>query len=332
MYTLPDQVLLSRDVYVDHPGRLCHSLLNALAVLIILALMISIETKVGLIKVTHAQETEPVKLAPQARLMTNPRVASMGGAGIGGSRATSALITNPAGMLSDASYVIDANYFRTPAEENLINFNVTDSQTSQNKFALGIGYQTNLTEGDFIEHHGQIGLAIPLFHLGSYGVLGGVNAHYLYQAADESDHFDIDLGVMVPVSQVLSIGIMGAQLLEDQRRVWGMGIGLLNKSFSGHLDLKRSFDVERFDVNAGLEWLLSDRFVIRGGYLHQLSAPEVDQEGPEAFTIGGAFLGLGSGKGRINFSYHRSLRDDEYIFGVGFSIYLDDRRQQMRTR
>ena len=282
---------------------------------------------------SSGSETEPMTQTSQARrarFMTTPRVASMGSAGIGGSRATSALMLNPAGMLSDISYVVDANYFRTRGEDNLLNINITDSQTSKNKFALGLGYQANLADGDIAEHHAQIGLAIPLFNAGSTPVIGGLNGHYLYQAEDEDDHFDIDLGVMLPLSQVLSVGVVGAQLLDDDRQIWGAGVGLTNKSFSGHFDLLHSFNVVRTELRAGLEWLLSDRFVLRGGYIHMLSAELRDEEGPSAFSLGAAILKLGTGRGRVNLSYQRALMNDEYTFGAGFSLYLDDHRRTMR--
>ena len=286
-------------------------------------LLIAVGLLYSLISSLSTCLAQPVNArAPLQPQITVPRVASMGGSGIAGSRATSAFITNPAGMVLDSSYVVDANYFRTQTEENWLSLSVTDSQTHQGRFALGLGYQTKVISGDFTSHDAQIGLAMPIFKLGSRPVFGGVTGHYLYDDLSQDDLFDVDLGLMIPLGKVVSIGVVGDRLLEADERRWGAGLGFTTQSMSAHIDLKHSFETESSDLNMGVEGLLSSSFVARGGYVHQFT-PQGGEA--QAMTLGLAILGLGTGRGRINVSYVKSLIDDEYLFGAGFSTYLDTR-------
>ena len=262
--------------------------------------------------------------APLQPQITVPRVSAMGSAGMGGARSTSALIVNPAGMVLDNSYVVDANYFRTQTEENWLNLNITDSQTHQGRFALGLGYQTKLNGGEFTTHDAQIGVAMPIFKLGSRPVLGGATGHYIYDETSKDDVFDVDLGLMVPFSKAFSVGLVGSRLLEEDERRWGVGLGLTTQSLSAHFDLRHSVEADSSDLNIGVEGLLSSSFVARAGYIHRF-APQNSES--QEMTFGVAILGLGSGRGRVNFSYSRSLINDYYIFGTGFSTYLDTRIQ-----
>lgn len=254
--------------------------------------------------------------------LTSPRVSAMSNAGIGGSNSTSALMINPAGMVLDSSYVIDANYLRSSQAQNMFGLNVTDSQTKGGTFALGLAYQTEMTNGDFVQHDGRIGLAMPVFKLAKRQVFGGVSAHYIYQQETKNDHFDMNFGLMSLVTDIFSVGLVGTDLLSDELQRWGVGAGLITRKISAHIDFKHNFDYAYSDVHLGAEAMISSNLVLRGGYVHNFKDEESE---PNLFSVGLAILKLGQGRGRVNLSYNQSLTRDEHIIAVGFSTYLEAR-------
>lgn len=271
--------------------------------------------------------------------LTTPRVAAMGHAGIGGARANSALILNPAGMSAGASYAVDANYFRTSEGANLLGINVVDSQTrySRDRLALGLGYQALMKSGEASGHDAQVGFSLPVSKLSSSLLLMGASARYIYDERTERDGFDLNAGLLLQLSSAVSVGAVGVELLEEDRRSLGGGLGLSTQRLSVNLDYLRQLSVSENHYRAGAELMLSDALVFRFGYLYRqrrddelsVMSPNVNDlslinESPSQQWSGGiALVGLGGGDGQLSTSYSYAPETKSYFFGLSLSTYLN---------
>jgi hypothetical protein len=250
----------------------------------------------------------------------------MGGAGIGGGLSNAALSLNPAGMSSGSFYALDLYYFRTSESANLVGVNVVDSQTryTRDKIALGLGYQADIEGFDAKAHDARVGLSTPLFNLSSALFLGGLSARYVYDERTKRDGFDIDAGVMTRIADLISIGVVGRELLNEDHRRFGAGVGLDTTRLSAHFDYLKTPSLELDALRVGAELMITEQFVIRGGY-----AQELPKEGEGARLVSGglSMIGLGGGNGQLSCSYTHDLNDDTSFFGVSLTAYL-----QMNTQ
>ena len=262
--------------------------------------------------------------------LTTPRVAAMGSAGIGGSKANSALVLNPAGMSAGAFYAVDGNYFRTSEKANLLGINVVDSQTrfTRDRFALGLGYQARIQEGEATAHDAQLGFSRPVSKIGSMLLLLGGAARYIYDELSQRDNFDINLGAMLQLSSLFSIGIIGSELLEDSQRRVGGGVSVTTAQLSVNLDYLRHLEIDKDQYRAGAEFMVSDNFVLRGGYLYtnlnnENSTNSTSQSNTiKQWSVGLAFVGLGGGDGQISLSYSKFIEQEYSFFGLSLATYL----------
>ena len=279
--------------------------------------------------------------AAQSFNLTTPRVAAMAGAGIGGSKANSALILNPAGMSAGAFYAVDANYFRTSDKANLFGINIVDSQTryTRDRFALGIGYQTRLVDGEASAHDAQLGFSRPISKIGNMLLLLGGSARYIYDEQSQRDNFDINAGVMLQLSSLISLGFVGSELLEEDHRLIGGGLSLTTKQIAVNLDYLRQLANQQNQYRAGAEFMISDSLVLRGGYsfqpatsanpsenqgnlLDQTSLSSTTTEDFKQWSMGLAFVGLGGGDGQLSLSYSEEVETEHSFFGISLSTYL----------
>ena len=262
-----------------------------------------------------------VSAEPEPIEANTPRSASMGGAGVGGAISNTALTINPAGMSSGSFYAVDGYYYRTSSEENHLGISVADSQTryARDQLALGLAYQAVIQGGEAKAHDARLGLSFPLFNIAEAPILGGLSGRYIYDERTERDGFDIDIGLMTQIAEMVSIGLVGRELLEERLRFLGGGLGLNTARFTLHLDyLRRAFD-QRSELRSGAELMIGDRAVLRGGYRHAfLVKDDKDRE----VSGGLAIIGLGGGNGQLSFSYTHYLDRSFSFFGVSLSAYL----------
>lgn len=273
--------------------------------------------------------------------MTTPRVSAMGQAGIGGARANSALILNPAGMSAGAFYAVDANYFRSSEGANLLGINVVDSQTrySRDRLALGLGYQALMKGGEATGHDARIGFSLPISKIDTSLLMMGASARYLYDETSQRDGFDLNAGFMLQISSILNIGLVGTELLEETQRSLGAGIGLSTQRLSLNLDFLQRLKEQVGDYRAGAEFMVSDSLVFRFGYLYHPSAPQSDRQDQSLLDLtltddlstaddlqqwsgGLAIVGLGGGDGQLSASYTYTPSTKGYVFGLSLSTYL----------
>lgn len=269
--------------------------------------------------------------------VTTPRVTAMGQAGIGGALANSALVLNPAGMSAGSFYAIDANYFRSSEEANLIGINIVDSQLryTKDRVAVGIGYQTQLKSGDTSGHDVLLGLSKAVSKIGTTLLLGGVSGRYIYDQSTGRDGFNLNAGLMLQASSFISIGAVGYDLLEAGDRSFGAGLGITSRQLSINLDYLRQVELAQNQYRIGAEAMISDGFAIRAGYLHNQDQ-EVTNNTLEVanlvsryrftssqWSAGVAMIGLGGGDGQLSFSYTQPLDSDAFFFGFSLSTYLN---------
>ena len=261
--------------------------------------------------------------------LTTPRVAAMGSAGIGGAQANSALVLNPAGMSAGAFYAVDANYFRTSEKANLLGINVVDSQTryTRDRFALGLGYQGRIQDGEATAHDAQIGFSRPASKIGNMLLLLGGSARYIYDEISQRDNFDINIGAMLQLSSLVSLGIVGAELLDDSHRKVGSGIAVTTKQIAINLDYLRYLETKQDQYRAGAEFMVSDSLVFRGGYLYGKQANSNSMSNNlnstiKQWSIGLAFVGLGGGDGQLSLSYSEQVDTEHSFFGLSLATYL----------
>ena len=269
--------------------------------------------------------------------INTPRVTAMGQAGIGGALANSALVLNPAGMSAGAFYAIDANYFRSSEEANLIGINIVDSQLryTRDRVAVGIAYQTQLKSGDSSGHDVLLGLSKAVSKIGNTMLLGGVSGRYIYDQSTDRDGFNMNAGLMLQVSSILSIGAVGYDLLEAGDRSFGAGVGITSRQLSINLDYLRQIELAQNQYRIGAEAMLSDGFAIRAGYLHNQNQTTENTISNVAnlvssyrlissqWSAGLAMIGLGGGDGQLSFSYTQPLDSDAFFFGLSLSTYLN---------
>jgi hypothetical protein len=260
---------------------------------------------------------------PTQHLNTTPALAS-GQAMRATGRNNSALVYNPAAMSASASYVVDASYLRSPAEENVLSLSVVDSKTRLNadRLAVGAAYAHVFTGGSTTAYEGRLGFALPVFassqgtpelHLGAAG-------RYVSDELSGVDGFDLDAGALLNLGGGVHIGAVGESLLEGSRpQRFGGAVGVSLASLSVGVDVMYQPEGGAKVMSGGGELLLGERFVIRGGY-ERLTPKE-----GEALSWGSGGLALLSdqGVGQFSLAYRRSIETGEVTFGASFSSSLE---------
>ena len=256
--------------------------------------------------------------------MTTPRLMGMGHAGRGTAQSNHALISNPAGLSNGSFYSIETAYFRSGGDVNTLSLNVVDSQSryQKDRFALGLAYNHVLQGSDLIAYEGRLGFALPLLMKQSFTLLTGGAAHYRSNEILKQSGFDLDWGLLLTLEGI-QIGAVGQNLLDEEgSRRFGGGIGIAQRIFTLGIDWMYNPQSEDQTVYAGLELLLGNQWIIRGGYERTLSTPT------QQWACGGLGLnGLGeaSAEGALSslqLAYRRNLETGEYIFGVNWGLLL----------
>ena len=257
-------------------------------------------------------------------LMSTPQGMAMGQALRGIARANSALIYNPAGMSVGSQYAIDLQYFRSSQQENIFGLNVVDSQTRYDKdqLALGLAYQQFVNDG-VQGYEARLGFSLPMVKSNSFKPLIGLSGRYTCDEISKQDGFDLDAGLMFVIGDIVSLGVVGEGLLNenDFTRV-GIGGGLTHRSLSIGVDWVYNPLLDVDLISTGAELLLG-QFVLRGGYEQLGFSYETDKLSKDQWFSGGlSIVDLTSSQGRFNLGYRRSIETGEYLFGLSFSAYV----------
>ena len=284
--------------------------------------------------------------AATSSFMTTPQALGMGQATRAIARSNSALVYNPAGMSAISIYSIDAQYFRSSGEENILGLNIVDSQTryAKDQLALGLAYNHVLRGGDLTAWEGRGGLSLPVIRRRDFQILLGFTGRYTSNKATGQDGFDLDVGAMMIFNEVFNIGLVGEGVLDENvlTRLGG-GVGFNHRIFTVDVDYLYNPSAEISYINSGLEFLLGDQFVLRGGYERvTLSEAEGKRntlvvsestiinpgQAGQWINVGLAVIDTSGGNGQFNLGYRRSLDDQAYLFGASFSfILVGDQRE-----
>ena len=278
--------------------------------------------------------------AATSSFMTTPQALGMGQATRAIGRSNSALVYNPAGMSAISTYSVDAQYFRSSGEENILGLNVVDSQTRYDKdqLALGLAYNHVLKGGELTAWEGRGGLSLPVIRRRGFQILLGFTGRYTSNQATDQDGFDLDVGALMIVNDTFNIGLVGEGVLDehDLTRLGG-GVGFNHRMFTLDVDYLYNPSTEISYLNSGLELLLGDQFVLRGGYERVTFSETQDKKSTlivsestiidpgqagQWVSAGLAVIDASGGHGQFNLGYRRSLDDQAYLFGASFSFIL----------
>ena len=254
--------------------------------------------------------------------MVTPNTLALELTGIGDTQPGSALLLNPAGMSVATQYEVNGYYVRSQGGDNLMGLHAVEAN-AQSRFALGLGYQTRLKGGEFCEHYGILGASLSLGQIAARPVYAGIAARYVYEDATSDDVFDLDLGLLLPISSQISIGLVGRELLESFKL--GAGATFQLDRFNLNFDVLNERDSNWYETRGALQILANRTLTVRVGYRHLFTD---DQSGGQSISGGVGLFGIGGGRGRIDISYTQALTDDSYLFGLGIQGFLNSQNTQ----
>jgi len=204
----------------------------------------------------------------------------LGGATIASATGSDALIANPAAMSLVRSYIWE-NYYRyhTGISGHAALASLVDSITNER---LAAGLFTSLGSAKPEDEAGtkleetfwRMGLALSLTFTDWLAV--GVNGHYFKHElknlpdGDAKDKaFTLDVGVLIKISEMFSVGLAAYDLLTDHSdaRPYVYGGGLAARLFNNQLLLEADTLMEGSKpwIRGGAEFLFSQGIVVRGG-------------------------------------------------------------------
>jgi opacity protein-like surface antigen len=220
-----------------------------------------------------------------------PRVAAMGGALRAASNSLSALFINPANMAATRIYHIGALAQIWPeANRQSYGGGAVDSIVSSTRMAGGLGGTWTLQDPDGLERRAtdlRFALAFPFsnhFFVGAGGRylwleqngLGPLGESVVSGGMPDEDivrGFAFDAGATLKPTDVFAISIVGNNLNSPghgfQPASVGGGIGIGSDDFTIEGDVVSDFttwDETKVRAMGGIEYLVADRYPLRGGY------------------------------------------------------------------
>ncbi|MEO1335511.1 MAG: hypothetical protein AAFV29_07690 [Myxococcota bacterium] len=241
-----------------------------------------------------------------------------------------AIYVNPAGLAFFKTYAFESVYlddFR--GSDRRINASVVDSQAGP--LAAGLAYSyidsrpEELDGGDIrLEGH-RFDLAVASLLAQSASI--GLNLRYQSLKRTEDGEelegsgfsvFNLDAGFQYRVTQSISLGVVGYNLIRNERPEMplqaGGGLAFNAELFSIEGDVLYDFQAEKLKISAGLDFIISGAFPVRGG----LSWDEMTGE----WQIS-AGLGAFAREAAIDIGFRQSLNSprrgedsDARVFGV----------------
>ncbi|MFH2006909.1 MAG: hypothetical protein ABI333_10025 [bacterium] len=238
-----------------------------------------------------------------AETITDPRSLALGGSLRAAPTGASALFLNPAGMALVRSYQITAFYdFHIRKNGHVAHSSVVDSVASK-WVCAGLYYNLLIMRPDVFErgqqkklslkqdgHETGIALAVPL---GSRFSIGATVKYIYYKArvdmpgaegegstehtVDKISNVGMDVGILVRITEGLSVGVTGMNLV-PQKSIYspmsmGMGVAYGYKStFLAAFDVLLDFSSKEsvtVDIHGGAELFLGGKYAIRVGTMHK---------------------------------------------------------------
>jgi len=223
--------------------------------------------------------------------LTSPRALGMGDALRAAATGSAGIHLNPSGLTLLRSYVIEGGYqFRGADSTNFVDVSVADSITSRVAAAAYFDYEsadvkddTGVKLGERSGWESGLAVAVPLVEWLSLGLTPK------YQSIDQpamgggrAEGFTIDAGATIRPLSFLNIGVVGANLIEQDStrapRTFGLGFALVPfPALLVDFDLVFDFNTARLTLRPdqaeaqyhfGGEYLLAQRVALRGGYVH----------------------------------------------------------------
>jgi opacity protein-like surface antigen len=259
-----------------------------------------------------------------------------------------AIYLNPAGMASQKSYSIEVEYLITPKfgskatptspkfgatdgpTEHVINASVIDNSISQ-YFATGVAYTRVQRGKEKTGNRIDVAFGFPL----SSGLFLGLDAVYLDFGKKNVNAITVNVGALFRTTFGLSLGVVGYNLTNTAdylEHPISMGAAVM---FSPFRTLELAFDflvnfqkpvdplrpsADRsvgYSYNVGIEYLLLEQLVVRGGYSYDQTSPYSDAH------MVAAGLGYVSQVLTIDFGYRGSpSRNFGHVFGITLRFLL----------
>jgi len=176
-----------------------------------------------------------------------------------------ALYFNPAGMSLFRTYEVGTGYdltYTPDQQTHTLGASIVDSSTND-VFALGVGYAfdviptlanapTHSGDSDALArqaHHLRVGMSSG-YQSESFSILAGVAYQWLSLNLDEtceSNHHNLDAGILISGGQFLQIGVTGHNLLKEDPlaempRQMGVGLAIPVDLFIGAFDVLIDFE------------------------------------------------------------------------------------------
>ena len=194
-----------------------------------------------------------------------------------------ALYFNPAGMSGIRQYSVEAGYsFLDSLSGHAISVAAIDSATN-NAVAMGLAYSyiSSAPGGMNRDGHNFRGGLSTGYRGESWGVFVGVGGRYLTlelgnTSLKDIEFFSIDAGLLFEVAEILRLGVVVQNLIDTKAvgeapRSIGVGAAIsfdaLQLSFDVDLDLQSRPDEVTTSYKVGLQYMIQNMIVARGGFM-----------------------------------------------------------------
>ena len=239
-----------------------------------------------------------------------------------------AIYVNPAGLALGRAYSIEAGYLDDiRGSDRRFNASIVDSQAGP--VAGGIGYTYSSRRPDDVAageerlkgHRLDLSAATRL----AEGLAIGMTTRYLRYGRKEGDVeqegfdvFTMDVGLQWRLAESLSMGLVGYNLTNNERKElpigWGAGIGYVLGAFSIESDIRYNAQIGEPRYSAGAGFVIGNLVPLRAGFSY-------DRADRSIAVSGG--LGLTSDRFAVDVGYRQRVSgdfveddDDQRILGV----------------
>ena len=189
----------------------------------------------------------------------------MGGAFVAIADDSSAVRLNPAGIALKRVYTTTFNYEKVKGGPKSLNATIVDYKTTAS--AVGVSF-TRQEEGN-----AEWDFGILAFSDKSGGGLIGISVKYFSDRESSEKDYSYDVGILIPASNKLSIGLVGQNLektkFEFVHKSYTVGVAYkVTPLLTAAFDYTKDKDTTGDDTiyASGLEYALNKKLKVRGGY------------------------------------------------------------------
>jgi hypothetical protein len=247
----------------------------------------------------------------------------------------SALVWNPAAMSQLIAYELHVGYgYNGLMDSHTAGVSVVDSATNP-YISVGVGYAFNAADPIAPGAGGKLGAdrmshrlrgALSSGYRGEgFSAFVGASVQWQRLELDEfqgTDHFGVDVGALLIFADMIRLGIVGHNLIEesayaDMPRQLGSGISLVYEGFTAAFDVTADFDT-RLDTELlyaiGLQYVLMEMVPLRLGF-------DLDEITDSKRVTAG--LGYWGGMFGIDIGYQQDVEDtDRFVVGIDFRAFI----------